>query len=175
MRKQILLLGAVVFFCIGSKAQDAPFEKFYIVPSVSVGLTFGATFNVGIDCDMMTSTTTRPDRIKRGGLNVGHYWVKTKGKTNPHRITSLNFAYENEFMDLKTGVGLIKYKWGYSNVNRWGLPGWTADISFTQRDNNLPWVGIKTFVYPQREWVWFNHPYASPYLKYKQYITLDAE
>ena len=157
----ILLLFIATFL----QAQD-PFEKVFVTPNISIGYTIGAVFNIGVELDVTTSITTKSDVLKRGGLSVGHYWVMGT-ELKPHRMTSLNAMFENEFMDIKTGYAIMQYKWGYSNVNRFGVPAYAFDISFSNRERNIPWVGVKTLLFQQREWVWFTHPYASFYAKQK--------
>ena len=51
-------------------AQDGQFEKLYVTPSISVGFTFGATFNIGVDLDLTTSTTNDIDKTQRSGISL---------------------------------------------------------------------------------------------------------
>ena len=94
-----------------------------------------------------------------------------RGGKKPHQMMTVNLMFENERMDLKGGYALMNYKWGLRKVNNGTLGGFSADVSFTNRSQRIPWIGIKTIVYNQRQWIWFDQPYFSPYTKYKFYLT----
>ena len=170
IKKQIALIFIFIFIIKILTAQEAPFDKVYFTPNISIGYTFGGTFNIGLEIDLTTSLTSRPERLKRGGISVGHYWVLNTD-FNPHRMTTFNIMYENESMDIKTGYGMMEYKWGRSNVNKWGQPAWAFDISFTNRDIVMPWLGIKSLLFSRSEWTWFDIPYISLYAKQKFYLN----
>jgi hypothetical protein len=79
--------------------------------------------------------------------------------------------FENDYMDIKAGYGLLTYRWGRAQVNKLGQGSFTFDVSFTQRDANIPWFGVKSVFYNQREWIWFDIPYFSVYTRQKFYLT----
>lgn len=153
------------------QAQDGYLEKLYVTPAISVGYTFGATFNIGIDLDLTTSVTKDFDKLRRAGISASHYFVLSRGGFQPHQITTFNLMFENERLDIKSGYGLMKYRWGRAQVNKWGLGAFSIDISFTNRENNIPWFGVKSLFYDQRQWMWFDTPYFSFYAKQKFYLT----
>lgn len=168
------LLTIISLFILGANwatAQDGRFEKLYVTPGISVGFTFGATFNIGVDLDLTTSITNDFDKTERSGISLGHYLVLSKGGFRPHHITHVNLMFENEYMDIKAGYGLLTYSWGRAQVNKGGQSGFTFDVSFTQRESNIPWFGVKSLFYNQREWIWFDIPYFSVYTRQKFYLT----
>lgn len=152
-------------------AQDGRFEKLYVTPGISVGFTFGATFNIGANLDLTTSITNDFDKVQRSGISLGHYLVLSKGGFRPHHISHVNLMFENDYMDIKAGYGLLTYRWGRAQVNKLGQGSFTFDVSFTQRDANIPWFGVKSVFYNQREWIWFDIPYFSVYTRQKFYLT----
>ncbi len=152
-------------------AQDEPFQKLYVTPSVSLGFTFGGLFNLGVDLDLTTSVTNDPSKIRNAGVSGSYYFILMRGGKRPHQMITTSLMFENDYMDLKSGYVFMKYNWGLRKVNNGNLGGFTLDVSFTNRSNNIPWLGIKSIAYNQREWVWFDLPYFSPYAKQKFYLT----
>lgn len=161
----------IILISINIQAQDGRFDKLYVTPAISVGYTFGATFNIGVDLDLSTSITNDFDKVRRAGISASHYFVLSRGGFQPHQISSLSLMFENETLDIKGGYGLLRYRWGRAQVNKWGLGGFSFDISFTNRTNNVPWFGVKSLFYNQRQWMWFDTPYFSFYAKQKFYLT----
>ena len=153
------------------QAQDGAFQKLYVTPAISLGFTFGGLFNLGIDLDLTTSVTNDFDKIRNAGISTSYYLVLMRGGKKPHQMMTMNLMFENERMDLKGGYALMNYKWGLRKVNNGSLGGFSMDVSFTNRSQRIPWIGFKTIVYNQRQWIWFDQPYFSPYTKYKFYLT----
>ena len=85
-------------------AQDGRFERIYVTPGISVGYTFGATFNIGVDLDLTTSITNDFDKTRRAGISISHYLVLSKGGFQPHHISSLNLMFENKILDIKKEI-----------------------------------------------------------------------
>lgn len=152
-------------------AQDGRFEQIYVTPGISVGYTFGATFNIGVDLDLTTSITNDFDKTRRAGISISHYLVLSRGGFQPHHISSLNLMFENKILDIKTGYSSLHYRWGRAQVNKGGVNAFNFDLSFTNRANRLPWFGIKSVFYNDRDWVWFEIPYFSVYARQKFYLT----
>lgn len=169
MRK--LTIAIILLLTTTLQAQEGFFEKLYVTPSVTLGFTFGGLFNIGVDLDLTTSITNDLDKIRNAGISTSYYLVLMRGGKSPHQMMTLNLMFENEYMDLKGGYALMNYKWGLRKVNNGTLGAFNADISFTNRDQRIPWIGIKTLVYSQRQWIWFDQPYYSIYAKRKFYLT----
>lgn len=167
------LLKTIVFLCLAVhlQAQSNSFDKIFITPVVSVGYTFGASFNFGIDLDLTTSVTNDPNKLRNAGISLSHYYILMQGGSHPHSVSTIQAMFENERMDLKSGYAFLGYKWGLRKVNGGSTGAFSLDVAFTNRANRLPWLGIKSLVYNQREWAWFDQPYFSPYLKQKFYLT----
>lgn len=166
-----LTTAILLFLTISLQAQEGAFEKLYVTPAISLGFTFGGLFNLGVDLDLTTSVTNDLDKIRNAGISTSYYIVLMRGGKTPHQMMTVNAMFENERMDLKGGYALMNYKWGLRKVNNGTLGGFSADISFTNRSERIPWIGIKTVVYNQTQWIWFDQPYFSPYTKYKFYLT----
>ena len=160
----------LLFFSLTIQAQDGMFEKMYVTPSISLGYTFGGLFNIGVDLDLTTSVTKDLSKLKNAGLSISYYIVLMKGGKSPHQIAALHLMFENEQMDLKGGYALLNYKWGLRKVNDGSIGAFSLDVSFTNREKGIPWLGIKSVVYNQREWIWFDIPYFSLYGKQKFYL-----
>ena len=168
---RILTTAIIIFFSFGAMAQDGRFEKLYITPGITAGFTLGATFNIGLNVDFSTSITNDYDKIRRSGISVGHYLILHRNGNSPDHISHLDLKYENEFMDLRGGYGFLSHRWGRAKINKGGLGGFNFDISFTNRTSRIPWFGVRTFLYNQREWIWFDTPYVSFYARQKFYLT----
>jgi hypothetical protein len=166
------LIIAILFLTATTlQAQDGVFEKLYVTPAISVGCTFGGLFNLGVDVDLTTSVTNDPDKLRKAGLSGAYYLVLMRGAKQPHQIMTMNLMFENERMDLKAGYASMSYKWGLRKVNNGNLGAFSADVSFTNRANQIPWLGIKTVFYNQTQWIWFDQPYYSIYAKQKFYLN----
>ena len=74
-------------------------------------------------------------------------------------------------LDIKTGYSSLHYRWGHAQVNRGGVSAFNLDLSFTNKANRLPWFGIKSVFYNDRDWIWFEIPYFSVYARQKFYLT----
>lgn len=169
MRK--LAIAILFLLTTTLQAQDGAFQKLYVTPAVSLGFTFGGLFNLGVDLDLTTSVTNDPSKLRNAGISGSYYIILMSGGKRPHQMTTLNLMFENEYMDLKGGYALMRHTWGLRKVNNGSLGAFNLDVSFTNRSNNIPWLGIKSVVYNQREWIWFDLPYFSPYAKQKFYLT----
>jgi len=166
-----LIIAVLLLLTTTTYAQEGVFQKLYVTPAVSLGITFGGLFNLGIDLDLTTSVTNDFDKIRNVGISTSYYLVLMRGGKTPHQMMTLNLMFENERIDLKGGYALMNYKWGLRKVNNGTLGGFSADVSFTNRSQRIPWIGLKTVVFNQRQWIWFDQPYFSPYAKYKFYLT----
>lgn len=166
-----LILGVVliIFLILQGEvlAQDGRFDRVYFTPTVSAGFTFGATFNIGVGLDVTTSITSNPNQIRRTGVSLSHYLVLSKGGFQPHQISNFDLMYENDQLDIKAGYSLMRYSWGRARVNRWGQSAFNFDVSFTNRNANIPWFGVKSVFFNQVEWTWFDMPYFSAYVRQK--------
>ncbi|MBN4052126.1 MAG: hypothetical protein COC01_09860 [Bacteroidetes bacterium] len=149
-------------------------NQLYISPTISVGYTFNAGLNYGIEADFGLVQLNNYPYSVNGGINVSSYWIKTKFYN--HNINTVNLLVENDHFDLKVGYGLASYKWGYNQVGRCETAGYNIDVAITPHSNIMvPYVGFKKFNYFDERWFWPDVNYKSLYIKYKVPFCIDCD
>ncbi len=168
MKLKILLF----FLClIGWSANRAQAVKdAYISPGISLGYCLSSHgFTFGLDCDIgLLKTMYKEDQVNYG-ISISKYWINVnQGKQSfNHRMSTINFMMESRMFDFKFGYGRVKNPWGYGKVNLCSVSGLNIDLSYTQPNYSMPWLGFKSFFYNSADWRWLDKPYYIPYIKYK--------
>jgi|GEM_PF-1463625 len=161
--KKMLVSAALVF---GFSATATTFlPGFYFSPGASIGYTFGAGINYGLELDLGLYRFTDKVSSVNAGISLSSYWVQTKKYT--HRLSTLNAMIEGKNFDVKFGWGKAFNKWGYKYHNQCKVGGFNYDLSVTSNQLYAPWIGMKRFKYSYANWAWFSKPYNSVYVKYK--------
>lgn len=144
----------------------------FVSPGISVGYTFGARFNYGfcLDVGLLDKGKTLNSRY---GFSFYEYFVHTHQHT--HRLRSFSLMYQNDYLDLKGGIGRAKNPWGYGHRNKCIVRGLAFDVSASYPSPFSPWIGYRLFKYPQANWAWYMKPYQSVYIKYKYDIIQNTE
>jgi hypothetical protein len=158
--KKIFLLTCVLFFIQNGFNQEILKSGVFCSPSVSVGYTFGAKFNIGfsIDVGKHFNMETNPAY----GISFSYYLIKmNKGL---HKQKSISTLIQNDFAKLKVGVGRMVNGWGYNKVNKCKVNGIATDFSVNTVNFISPSLGFKSFYYKKRNWSWFNENYHSLYI-----------
>lgn len=161
------LIGAAMILSVFYvKAQSFVRNHLFLSPSITIGYTFGARVNYGVDVDFGYCTHDRSGSLYRAGLSFSQYFVEAKHHLA--RIATANVMFQKDFTDLKVGIGRVRNKWGYQNRNRSAVYGFSYDLSLRlPGDAHNTWFGIRHFVYKPGDWPWFEIPYTSVFLKYK--------
>lgn len=164
--KKLLLLFFLLSFAFKAHAK---FDNYF-----SPGLTFGYTFHSGIRwgffLDYGIYRSQSFNTTINYGLSYSLDWVykTTVRDGGHHRLSSLNVMVESENFYCKVGFGLAVNPWGYGgNRNACSIGGINLDVSYTNRNQYMPWIGFKTLFYNKQDWVWFDYFYNSIYTKYK--------
>lgn len=169
MLRGLISVVCILFVFSAPKAQSFFAKHFYVSPSATIGYTFGARVNYGVDLDFGYCFTDKNGSVYRTGFSVSQYFVEAKH--HAARITTANVMFQKDFTDLKAGIGRLRNKWGYENRNTSTTYGFSYDLSLRLPDNfHNSWIGIRHFVFKPGDWPWFEIPYTSIFMKYKYEI-----
>ena len=165
MRMQPIVKVAMLLCLISlnDKLSAQEDRKVYIQPEVSVGYTLKGKLNIGFNID----AALRNPAIEKDnyGLSFNYRIMKFDKKLFKH--SSLNLFYENDYSDLKVGLGSTKVKYGYRGIKTCYIVGWTSDISFRHPSITGPKIGFNSFHLNYRNTSFFPGSLHTPYLAYE--------
>jgi len=147
-------------------AQNFVKDHLFLSPSITIGYTFGARVSYGAMLDFGYYQKSKTNNTYRFGLSLCHYFVEAKHHTG--RLSSISAMMQKDFTDVKIGIGRAVNKWGYENRNVSKVFGFHYDVSFALPSKTYStWLGIRHFIYKPGDWLFFEAPYTSVFLKYK--------
>lgn len=149
-------------------------NNFYVSPAFTIGYTFAGGIAIGYDVDFgVWRNYMSPDREFNSGFSYHSVWTKAY-HDRWHHIKTVNYMMETDYYDVKVGLGYVVDKHGYNKIVHCWAPGFYTDVSFTDKNTYIPWIGMEAFWYNWRAFEGFEYPYVTPYVKYKYDILQQS-
>ena len=151
MKRLIFILAVIVNTNVYSQFTSGSY--IYIAPRITLGYTFGAGLNYGIDLGTGLYKFSYDELYINAGISFSLSFSNVYQTT--HIINTVNFMLENEYANFRIGGGIIYNRWGFRNVNKNKSPGFNLDMSIGYPDSRTPKIGYRYFSPNINKWYEF--------------------
>ena len=166
--KKLLFIGIIALLYTKNCQAQSNERQFYLSPALMVGYVFGGGFAFGLDVDMGLSRHYLNNSPVNYGISAATYWTYVTGYRNEggewHNHYTVNFMAEGQYFDFKAGLGSVHF---YNGEHQCYTVGLNFDVSGTLPQRNIPYIGLRTFLYFPDTWMYYDDPYTTLYTKYK--------
>jgi hypothetical protein len=165
--RHLLLLFAFGTTCLRCYSGGPIESNAYLLPSITIGYTFGSGFNYGIDFKVGILKVTYNNPQVNAGVMFSYYWVNFK--ESQHRIRTINLILDSDVFSVAGGAGDVTRRWGRNNINSAKAFGTSFSFSISTVFQQTPWVGICVFKPKGDTWEFYDkHAYYSFYTFFRQ-------